>query len=170
MLEVSFPMANVPRSHLSTAAVSCLSTAHPQFFIFPSKLRDYWNAKLILLRYHSLPFWYDSLLFVCSFSSSFFLFSWSDLFICHSRLQLLSSSRALGHKTGATLKQRKRWGKWFLSVICLPENVLESARVLPEPKNTEKKNLKENVWNGNVRTECWSLSLCNWEELCLWVE
>lgn len=68
MLEVSFPMANVPRSHLSTAAISCLSTAYPQFIIFPSKLRDYWNAKLSLPRYHSLPFWYDYKISFCLFA------------------------------------------------------------------------------------------------------
>jgi len=97
------------------------------------------------------------------FQRAFFLRSWSDLLICHSRLQLLSSSHALGHGTGATLKQRKRQGKRFLSVILLPENVHERAMVsiLPEPRKKEKKNtnLKENVWNENVRTECWSLSL-----------
>lgn len=34
-------------------------------FLPPSKPRDYWNAKLILLRYHFLAFWHDYKLFFC---------------------------------------------------------------------------------------------------------
>lgn len=61
-------MANVLKSHLSMSAMSCLSTAYPQFIIFPSKLRDYWNTKLILPGYHFLPFCYDYKLSFCLFA------------------------------------------------------------------------------------------------------
>lgn len=60
-------------------------------------------------------------LFVFSFSISFFLLSWTNLLICHSRLQLLSSSPTARHITGAVLKWCKRQGKRVLSGILLPK-------------------------------------------------
>lgn len=133
--------------------------------ISPSKPKDYWNTKLILSRYHFLPFWHYYKLLFCLFSPfpAFFpLLSWSGLLICHSKSQLLSSSYALGHRAGAALKQCKRQEKWFLSVILLPENVQERAMVsiLPDTKNKEKKIIR--IWRKMCATGMWGLSVGAW--------
>lgn len=135
-------------------------------FISPSKQQDYWNANLILLRYHFLPFWHSyKLIFslLAPFPAGFlFLLSWADLLICHSRLQLLSSSHTLGHRTGTTLEQYKRQRKWFLSLIFLPENVQEKAMVgiLPKPKIKEKKWIRN--WKKMCNMGMWGLSVAAW--------
>lgn len=155
-------MANVPRSRLSTSAISCLSTAHPQFIIFPSKLRDYWNTKLILPGYHFLPFCYDYKLSFCLFAPFPAAFSsfhdltclsvtpdysyWVPAVLWGTKQELLLNSVS-DEENGSYL--------WlaFQKMYGRVQEFCQSLKI-----KGKKKNLKENVWNGNVRTECWSLN------------
>lgn len=168
-------MANVPRSHLSTSVISCLSTAYPKFIMFPSKLGDYWNTKLILPRYDSSPFWYDYKICFCLFApfptafSSFHDLTCSSVtpdyscwvpavLWCTKQELLLNSVREEENGSYLWFAFQKTYGR--------VQGFCQSLKI--KGKKIWRKMCEMGMWGLSIGA--WTLSFWYWKELYLWIE